>query len=287
MLSAFLREPLLHFALAGAALFMAYAALSSGGPAPAPVAPAPDPRDTAIVVDAAIAGRLEQQFRAVWNRPPTPAEMDGLIDAFITEEILVREALALGLDADDAVVRQRLRLKMEFLLEAAGSSAEPTEDDLAAYLADNLGIFSEAPRMAFRQVFLGTDGAAAQAGAALEALRAGADPDTLGQPSLLPRRVPSSPPAAVDGTFGQGFFAAAETLPEGTWSGPVESGYGLHLVRVDRFQPGRLPPLEEIRDAVERGWRAAQAEAAKTARLQELREIYRVERTLPAAEGAP
>jgi len=280
-----LREPLVHFAALGAVLFCLYALAGPDPAAPRMAAPVATAADTVIVLDEVIATRLARQFEAVWNRPPTDDEMDGLLDAFVTEEILVREALALGLDADDAVVRQRLRQKMDFLLEAGASGAEPTDADLQAWLERNADSFAMPPRVSFSQVFLGEAPADAEVAAAREALALGARPDQIGERSLLPARLPASPPQAVDGTFGTGMFDAVTELPQGTWAGPVESGYGRHLVRVDSFAPGRLPPLDEIRAEVAQAWQAAEATRARKERLRQLREIYTVERLLPEGEG--
>lgn len=280
-----LREPLLHFALAGAALFVLFDVVGgAGGPSATPAARPAAAGGTTIVVDAAIVGRLAQGYEAVWNRPPTPEQLDTLIDSFVTEEILVREALLLGLDADDTVVRQRLRQKMEFLLEAAASTETPDEATLQAYLADNAETFAIAPRIGFTQVFLGEAPAEGAAGAALDALAAGQDPAAVGQRTLLPLRMPPSPPAAIDGTFGRGVAEALLALPEGEWAGPVRSGYGDHLVRIDARDPGRLPELAAIRDEVERAWRADRAAAVKAARIEELRGVYTVERVDAAAD---
>lgn len=280
-----LREPLVHFAALGAALFGLYALAGPDPSAPGMAAPVTIAADTVIVLDEVIATRLARQFEAVWNRPPSDDEMAGLLDAFVTEEILVREALALGLDADDAVVRQRLRQKMEFLLEAAASGAEPTDDDLQAWLERNADSFAVPPRVAFSQVFLGETATDVEADAAREALDLGARPDQVGERSLLPARLAASPPQAVDGTFGKGMFDAVADLPEGRWAGPVESGHGRHLVRVDSFAPGRLPPLDEIRAQVAQAWQAAEAARAREERLRQLREIYTVERLLPEGEA--
>jgi hypothetical protein len=285
-LSRFLKEPLLHFALAGAALFVLFDVVGSRGAAPVPATAArPAMADTSIVIDEVIVARLRQGFDAVWNRPPTEDELGGLIDSFVTEEILVREALALGLDADDSVVRQRLRLKMEFLLEAAASGETPDDSVLAAYLRDNADRFARAPRIAFSQVFLGEAPAPGAAQAALDALRGGADPGSLGQRSLLPPALPASPPQAIDGTFGRGVFEALAQMPDGLWTGPVPSGYGQHLVRVDAREAGTLPPLDAIRDEVERAWRADRAAEARDARLDELRDIYTVDHVAGPRSG--
>lgn len=239
-----LREPLLHFIVLGGAIFAVFAAIDD---TPPPVA------SNRLEVTQADALRLAQQFEATWRRVPTNAEQSFLIDRLIREEILVREALALGLDRGDAVIRQRLTQKMTFLLESAAEAAVPSDDDLAAHLEAHPERFRSSGLVAFEQIPLREGEAEAEA--VLAALRSGAPPAGFGGARLLPARMAASSAPVVDGAFGAGFFAAVAALPEGDWAGPVESSYGQHLVRVERVVPPVLPPLDAIRETVERDWR--------------------------------
>jgi hypothetical protein len=241
-MTAVLREPLLHFILLGGAIFAVFAAIDDSPP---PVAV------DRLEVTEADALRLAQQFEATWRRPPTDEERSFLIDRLIREEILVREALALGLDRDDTVIRQRLTQKMIFLVESAAEATTPSDADLAAHLEAHPERFRSSGLVAFEQIPL-RDG---EAEAVLAALRSGAPPAGLGGARLLPARMAASSAPVVDGAFGAGFFAEVAALPEGDWAGPVESSYGQHLVRVERVVPPVLPPLDEIRETVERDWR--------------------------------
>ena len=262
---AILREPLLHFLLLGAALFALYAALSD---APATVQP------TRIEVTEADVARLAAQFEATWRRPPTAQERAALVDEFVREEILVREARALGLDRGDAVVRQRLAQKMQFLAESAAEAVEPTDAELQAHLEAHPERFRRQAAVALEQVFFGADGGAAQDG--LAALRAGAAPGDVGVPSLLPPALSLSPKSVVDGTFGAGFFDRAAALDPGVWTGPVESAFGLHAVRVTQAAPAELPPLAAIRESVVRDWRAARRAELSEERFEALAARYEV-----------
>lgn len=270
-LGALLREPLLHFLVLGAAIFSLFAILDDTPP-PVPA--------RLLQVTEADAARLVSQFEATWRRFPTEEELSALIDAHIREEVLVREALALGLDRDDAVLRQRLAMKMTFLTESGAEAVEATDEILAAHLEAHPERFARPGRVSFEQVMLrdGTDPEALRV-----ALRAGEGAEAFAAPSLLPERLQPSVPAVVDGTFGQGFFDIVSALRPDSWVGPVESAYGRHLVRVSSIEPPRFPPLPEIREAVERDWRATMRARLAEELLEALTARYDIVRPDPAA----
>jgi hypothetical protein len=273
-LARLLREPLLHFLLIGGMLFALFAWVND-----VPVAEAPEQ----ILVTTADAGRLAEQFHAVWRRPPTLDELTALLDDHVQEEVYVREAMALGLDRDDAVIRQRLRQKMMFLTQSAVEALEPDDEELRAYFTANVERFTPAPRLAFRQVFLGEAGDASKAEALLQRLRSGADPSELGEPTLLPQAMPLAAPPTVDGTFGPGFFAAVAALPTDAWAGPIASSFGSHLVRLEQLALAELPPFERVRDKVLLDWRGERADALGEQAFARMRAAYAV--TLPDPEA--
>jgi hypothetical protein len=264
-----LREPLLHFFVLGAGIFALYG--FAGGT---------DPGSRRIVVDRGTQESLAATFARTWQRPPTREELDGLLAEHVREEILSREARALGLDEGDVVVRRRLRQKLELLAAGFGEAAEPDEAELLAWLRAHPERWRVEPRLSFRHVYLSRErrGAAADADAArlLAQLAAGADPAGLGDPLLLPPELHDAPLPDVARQFGDAFAARVAELPPGAWLGPVESGYGPHLVRIDARSEGRLPELAEVRDSVLRDWQAAQAEAAREAHYRALRASYSV-----------
>jgi len=267
-----LREPLVHFLVIGALLFALYTAVS--GPPPAPV--------NRIVVSPERVEQLAAGYQAVWRRAPTDDELRALVDNYVREEIYYREALALGLDRDDPIIRRRLQQKMEFLTDTGTDMLQPAAGELEAWYAANTERFRDVPRLAITQVFLGQEPAADRIATAQAALRSTVDIDPLelSERSLLPPRMKLSTPDAVDGVFGAGFFDQIKALPAGAWSKPVYSGYGAHLVRVDDSRPARLLTLEDVHDAVLREWRFEKAGALREQVYQQLREDYTVE--LPA-----
>lgn len=277
--SRFLREPLVQFLLLGAGLFALHSLVTN----------APDRRPDRIVVDAGQVTRLAQQFQRTWMRPPTRAEIDGLIEDHVTEEILYREARALGLDKDDLVIRRRLRQKMEFLNEDIAAQQQPTDAELQAFLDANPERFRIPERTSFRQMFVrpelhGAD-APKHAAALLARLAAGADDvttaESLGDATLLRGVLDDATQSEIARTFGGPFAAALAKAPEGRWAGPIASSYGLHLVRVTVRVPGRAPSLAEVRANVEREWSAARRAEASQAFLAALRKRYEISIELP------
>jgi hypothetical protein len=268
-LSRLLREPLLQFFLLGGAIFGVYAA----------IAPPRQPPAEIIAIGPDRLQQLRATFESTWSRPPTEKELTGLTEDYLREEIYYREALALGLDRDDIVVRQRLRMKMEFISDAVADRQAPTDAELAAWLAANPEAYRRAAQVALQQVFLGTDPAREEVDRVLGSLRAAPDADfaAMGKRTLLPGQLGLSPPLAVDRVFGQGFFGLLRKLPQGVWSGPVTSGYGIHLVRVTGSTPGRIPTLEEVRESVARDWSAARAAEAREDVFARLRSRYVVQ----------
>jgi PPIC-type PPIASE domain len=266
-----LREPLLHFLLLGATIFGAHRLRSN--------AHATQPGN--IVVTEGRIEALVAAFTRTWQRPPTASEREGLIRDYIREEVYVREAIALGLDQDDMVIRRRLRQKLEFVSEDLTGPAEPTDGQLGAYLTAHPDAFRVEPRFTFRQVFLNPhrrgeqfSSDAARLLAGLQ--RAGADPDTLGDSSLLDHEIKAMPASLVAAQFGDEFTAALSELPSGQWQGPVASVYGAHLVLVGDRTDGRVPALEEVRDVVRRDWTNAQRTEASEQLYHALLQRYTV-----------
>lgn len=271
MIRTILREPLVHFLVLGGALFVGFAWLSPEQP---------ETPQQIRVTQQDVQG-LVQSFETAWRRPPTDDERMGLIEAHIRQEVLVREAEALGLDRNDAVIRQRLQQKMEFLLSASANALIPEEAELDDFLRANADRYRLPGEVAFTQVYLGQTAELGAVDAALAALAGGAGPETLGQTTLLPTTLPLTSVQAIDATFGPGVGAALSDVPLDQWVGPLVSGYGVHLVRVSERTAPVLPELAEIRDQVEAGWREAKADEMAEDLYQDLRAGFEI-----SVEGA-
>jgi hypothetical protein len=271
-MKALLREPLVHFLLAGTALFLLYGLVADRrGPGP-----------ERILVGEDRVALLARSFERTWMRPPSASELEQLVDDYVTEEVLYREALALGLDRDDLVVRRRMRQKMEFL-NADLAAVEPSAEALRSFLAKDRERFRLPPRFSFEQVFLSPEREPLEerVPALLARLRAGEGRDGLGDATQLPAAMEDVTPSEVAGRFGADFAEALARAPEGAWAGPVDSAFGVHLVRVSERRPGRAPGLEEVRGAVEREWAAEQRARARERFYSALRSRYQVEVRMP------
>jgi hypothetical protein len=270
--ASWLREPLVHFMLAGGLVFL----LLSGRPA--------DPGERRIVVDESLVTRLADRWTQTFRRPPSPEELDGLIRDYVRDQVYYREALRLGLDRDDEVVVRRMRNKLLTIATADVDAREPDDAELQALLDKDPARYAGEPSFAFEQVYLGADNPAnRQAAAALLArLVGGATPEGMGTPAPLPERFLVTPASEIAGQFGDEFAAALGKVPQGKWSGPLDSGLGLHLVRIAQTKAPLPPRLAEIRQRLANDWRAAARAKAEQDQLRELLEGYDVEIEQPA-----
>ncbi len=277
----FLREPLIHFLLIGAALFVIFEIFDD-----------PSGSDSSrIVVSASQIEFLEANFVRTWKRPPSENELKILVDSYVREEILYREALALGLDKDDHIVRRRLNQKMEMMSSDLIQALTPSDEDLASYLADNSERFLVDPQLSFSHVFFDPQkrGLALEddAGRLLEQLSGAherADLSSLGDSLLIPPDIELMTIGEISRTFGSAFAQAILDIEPGTWSGPVRSGYGYHLVVVTNKIDGRLPQLAEVRQQVEREWMVERKTKLNQEIMERLRRNYTVEIDWPPAD---
>ena len=267
-----LREPLLHFLMLGGALFGLFNLIGKND-AEAPAR---------IIVSASRVANLADGFARTWRRPPTEQELRVLIEDDIRDEIFYREGRAAGLDRDDFVIRRRVRQKMEFLAEDA-AAAEPSGEQLAAYLASNPERFRTEDRLTFHQVFLSVtrrgkvlDGDARQIAETLARAPLEVDTATIGDPFLLGEEFREMPQSDVARTFGEGFSRQLAGVEPGRWQGPIPSSFGVHFVFIEGRAKGSVPPLAGIREAVQREWQNARRIEAEEKLYRTLRDRYQV-----------
>jgi hypothetical protein len=265
----FLAEPLLHFLLIGALLFVLFEVLRSPG----------DVSDKRIVITQSDVEALQANFARTWQRPPTMQELPRLVEEKVRGEIAYREAVAMGLDVNDAYIKQRLKTKLEFMLEDISTLDQPTDQELADYLAQHREKFRREAQVSFVQVYLGEQPSEQEAARVLAQLtEAGADAEleTYGKSIMLPLAVSASPLSVVDRRFGSGFTAQLKGFPVGQWQGPVVSSYGYHLVQVNGRVAAMDPPLEGVRREVMRELVAERIKTVKETTYAGLREQYEV-----------
>jgi parvulin-like peptidyl-prolyl isomerase len=261
-----LREPLLHFAVLGFALFALYGWLNEGLPG----------AENEIVVSRGQTRSLQAQFERVWQRQPTPEELQGLVDNWVREEIFYREGIVMGLDRDDPVVRRRIAQKLEFILDGAALQA-PTEAELQEWLDAHADRYAIEARYSLRQLYFDPARRGELLEQTIEAARdaAAKGKSPLADATMLPPALSGSA-SEIARIFGGDFEKALRTLPVGGWQGPVHSGFGVHLVELQSRKAARTVRLHEVREAVERDLLHARSEVAEAAFYARIRANYDV-----------
>ncbi|MEP4487051.1 MAG: peptidylprolyl isomerase [Halioglobus sp.] len=269
------KEPLIQFLLIGACIYGAYDLFAP-----------PDEADleTTVVVDANRINSFVAQWSARWNRPPTQEELDGLINSYIREEILYRQAVAMGLDEDDPVTRRRMAQRLEFITSDLALVIEPDEAALTQYFEDNIDEFRDPDLISFIQVFFDPDARGeatlGDAEAELAQLQAAGvpDPKTLqvGDSLMLPGYFDTATELEVSKRLGGGFTKSLMALEPGIWHGPVLSGFGVHLVYVFESVQAPAPALADVRPQVLEGWQREQIESFNEKFYDSLKERYTI-----------
>ncbi len=297
-----LKEPLLHFLILGALIFLVYGWMSN------------ERRPDEIWISSGQQDNLINTFTRTWQRPPTPAEFKGLLDDYVREEIAYREAMAMGLNDDDVIIRRRLRQKLELLAEDVASLSAPDDAQLQAFLDENKDEYLIEPSFSFRQIYFSPDlrdDPVVDSRALLAELQAApesVDYSAMGDPIALPHRIDDARLSEIARVFGSDFStqlaavvsaqiagadggqASAQEIGQagqakdqgtdqtiGQWAGPLQSGFGLHLVLITHHVPGSEPSLEQVRDGVQRDWFSVRRREAVDSLYQRLAGNYTIE----------
>lgn len=244
------QEPLVRFLAIGAAIFFYFSATAETNEV--------SPEEIRISVSLQDASYIVAQFKQNRRRAPSLEELQAMIDTSVREDILVTEALNLAMDHQDTVIRRRLVQKMTFFVESAARSENLEDGVLISHFDSNKDAYTRAPQLAFEQIFLGDAAQMPEIQSTFDALISGESFEHLGVPSMLPTRTSLSSARTIDGSFGSGFFAALTPLEHGEWSGPIQSGFGMHIVRITAKQPATVPDFADVRDQVEASLRNEQ-----------------------------
>jgi len=270
-----LREPLLHFMFIGAAIYLLYGVFAE---------PLPEADDKTIVVTAGEVEWMQTSWQKRWNRPPTPQEFDGLIQQYIKETVLYREALTMGLNQHDQVIRRRLAQKLEFLAKDLVALTPPTEEELQSYFDEHLDRYQEPALYTFTQVFIDPDKRGDTTLEDAEAIKAKLirqgdaieDPGALGDDFMLQSYYPEKDAVEIQKLFGSGFTESLAKLSPGQWHGPVLSGYGVHLVYISSISEPPAPEFAALRERVVQDWTMERGEELNDKFYASLREQYTV-----------
>ena len=270
-----LREPLLHFMFIGATIYLLYGVFAE---------PVPEADDKTIVVSAGEVEWMQTSWQKRWNRPPTPQEFDGLVQQYIKETVLYREALTMGLNQHDQVIRRRLAQKLEFLAKDLVALTPPTEAELQSYFDEHLARYQEPALYTFTQVFIDPDKRGDTTLEDAEAIKAKLiargdaieDPGALGDGLMLQDYYPQKDPLEIQKLFGSGFTESLLELSPGQWHGPVLSGYGVHLVYISSISEPPAPEFTALRERVVQDWTMERGEELNDKFYASLREQYTV-----------
>lgn len=266
-------EPLVQFLIIGAFIYGAYALFGTQEE---------DFRDTTIHVDARRINAFINQWERRWNRPPTRQEMDGMIQSYVREDVLYRQAIAMGLNEDDPITRRRMAQKLEFLTSDLAQVQQPAEGELEKYFQANKALYQSADKISFSQVYFDPDtrekATLDDAAETLTQLQTTGEPDPLtleaGDPFMLQSYFPSVTEAGIARQLGAGFARSMMQLQAGQWYGPVPSAYGVHLVYIYAIQIAPAPIFENVQASVLENWRDEQREQFNADFLQGLKSRY-------------
>jgi hypothetical protein len=274
-LTVLVTEPLVQFLIIGAMIYGAYALFGT---------PEEDFRDTKIHVDANRINAFISEWEARWNRPPTRQEIDGVIQSYIREDVLYRQAVEMGLNEDDPITRRRMAQKLEFLTSDLALMVQPAEGELKAFFLKNQATYQSPDRITFSHLFFNPDRrentALADAAEALVTLQAAGEPSTEsmqnGDPFMLHSDFVSVTGSEIARQMGNRFSEAVMKLQPGQWHGPVLSGYGVHLVYVFEYIASPPVTFEEVEAAVLEDWQVNQREVFNADFLKNLKNRYEI-----------
>ncbi len=275
MIKQFFREPLVHFLIIGGGLFLLFGLFNNLA----------GPQSGRIVITTGQMDFLKANFTRTWQRSPTEKELQGLTESYVRDEIFYQEALAMGLDRDDSVIRQRLKQKLEIMSDDLAGLAIPTDEELRQFLKTHPKRFRSEPQVAFRHVFFNSDkrgyAAVKEAKALLAELSAPENKKNpmlpmIGDNLMLPKSFDLSGASVIARFFGEPFSLDIVKIKPGQWAGPIRSGFGHHLILVSQRIESRLPELSEIRKTVEQEWAIFHRTEFKNNLYKKLREKYTI-----------
>jgi len=258
----FIREPLLHFLLLGTLIFGVYQ-----------LVPSPNLNTTLVVSEQRIQ-ILADTFQATWHRPPTSDELNKLIDNYILEELYYREAVNLGLDQNDSVIRRRLQQKMEFISKDLSSIIDASDAELETFLVKNSDKYRAQSSYSFKQIYIDPtkhDQPYQLAQKWLTDIEA-IIPD--GDSTMLPHVMTLRSQQVINNRFGGELAAYVTSTKPGVWPGPAVSSFGLHLIYVTEIKNSVAPSLAQIREKVSRDWAFQQQSKIKSTMDANLKQKY-------------
>ncbi len=265
------REPFVHFVILGIMLFAGHALWQKHVVK----------SERTITISPAEMERQAQIFATENRRQPSDADLEGLLFAHIEEQVLMREAMRLGLNEDDTIIRRRLAQKMRFMIDDVSVPALPDRAGLETWFNDNTHFFIRPETRSFEHIYLSPKGRADTVISDAEILLGGGVADNwqgMGDAFMAGRSFNTLAQPAVQRDFGTTFAQKLFALPDTQdWQGPISSAFGVHLVRLTKVTPEYLPDFEDIQIEVEAVWLDEAKRAENTKALEALIAKYKVE----------
>jgi hypothetical protein len=239
-----------------------------------------DGKEKIVVTDGQTTSMI-LNFEKVRQRSPSSHELNGLIQGYVREEVLYRQALAMGLDQNDPIVRRRMSQKMDYLAQDLASMEEPADQDLQAFLDENRDSYRQPDRYTFQQVYFSAnkrgEATHGDAQAVLRQLKIHEiEIENLGDSLMVSNGFVQETENEIKRILGEHFFESMAKLSIGSWQGPIDSAFGMHLVRIDEFIVGEFPALQEVRRQVLRDWSAQKRDQVSEELYRTLRQQYLV-----------
>ncbi|WP_338733551.1 peptidylprolyl isomerase [Mangrovimonas cancribranchiae] len=265
-----LKEPLLHFFVLGALLFAIYNLVNKSTD------------EEEIIVDNADIEHMAELWRMQWQRPPTAEELEGLIDKYISQEVLYREALKMNLDHNDEIVKRRLAQKMEFLgQDLTGLVAPASEENLKAFFNKHKDKYATPYKYSLYQVVFTSDNHANPTKKAKAVLKdfsstSPLEMKTQGDHFPLDFALTDTDAFYLNREFGEQFTKQLETLTTGQWVGPVSSGFGKHLVYIESKTEPTTPDFKDVKSVVKRDYEYKMEQESQETILKTLKNNYKV-----------
>ena len=267
MFKKLLHEPLVHFLVLGALIFFLYNYLNGS-----------QDSNNEITITQPQIEQMIYRWQKKHMRAPSDTELQEMIDKEVYTEILYREALKMGLDKEDYIVRRRMAQKMEFLSTDLSDITEPTEAELKNYLNAHEEMFQKPGKVSFQQIYINPNQEPQALKSRLDAIQDAIDANEsiaqMGDAFMLPLENHDLEPSEVIRLFGKEFEHKLSTLPEHQYLGPIVSGYGLHFVYVKERQKGATAEFESVKTLVKQAWLNDKEAADKAAFYKALKKSY-------------
>lgn len=274
------KEPLLHFLLIGAAFFLLFGLVNDE-----------ESGENTIIINEQDVAEIVSKFEVQWKRQPTVDELTAILEKRIQEEIFYQEALKMNLDHNDEIIKRRLAQKMQFLSNDVSSMVPPSEDELKAFYKDHLERYIQEASYTFTQIYFSPDlreDWRSDAAQAMEQLANAPEKDGEGKgdPIALPTRFESTTEFHVRRQMGATFTAAIAELETGKWQGPVESGYGAHLVYIDERIEAAPASFEMVQSQVIEDYNYEKEQQVQEAIYEEFKKDYEIDIDIQGIEQA-